>query len=151
MKATAHEFLKIQLDFNNSVISKNISGIIHEESMVFPNGEVNCMNWVFGHLIFVRNTMIQILGGEKVWNDDEFSFYARGEKPLLHQEKFPDFETLKSYFKDTENELNHVLAKTENIKAENLEDLAALMLHEIYHSGQIGYLRRILGKEGTIK
>lgn len=150
MKDNTLQFLKIQIDFNNSVISKNISGISHKESMVFHEYEANPFNWIFGHLIFIRNTMIQVLGGKKVWKDDEFSFYNRGEIPKNHIDNI-DFDILKSYFKDSENELNRILSKTENIKPENLEDLAGLMLHEIYHAGQLGYIRRLLGKEGMIK
>ena len=82
MQANALQFLKIQLQFNNEVISKNLAGISNEEAMIFPNGEVNNVNWVFGHLIFIRNAMIKILGGTPVWNDEEFSFYDRGAKPL---------------------------------------------------------------------
>ena len=151
MGNTALEFLKIQIDFNNNVLSKNISGITNEEALIFPNGDVNCANWVLGHLIFIRNSLIKILGGNTVWDDNEFSFYNRGEKALEHKDKLIDFETLRSYFKDTENELNRVLSKTENVTEENLQNLAGLMLHEIYHNGQLGTLRRLLGKEGVIK
>lgn len=151
METNTVAFIKIQADFNNNIISKNISGISNEEALIFPNGDVNCMNWIVGHLLFVRNTLIEMLGGEPVWNNDEFLFYNRGAKPLENTDKFPPFDTLKSYFKDTENELNRVLNRLQEINADRIEDVAGLMLHEIYHSGQLGYLRRILGKEGMIK
>jgi hypothetical protein len=67
MEATALEFLKIQVDFNNDVISKNIAGISNEEAMIFPDNNANPANWILGHLIFIRNAMIQVLGGDKVW------------------------------------------------------------------------------------
>lgn len=151
MNTTALEFLKIQLDFNYDVLTKNIKGISNEEALVFPNGDVNCANWVLGHLIMVRNALIKILGGNAVWNDDEFLFYSRGEKPLEQKDNFIDFETLVSYLKDTQNELNRILAKKESLEEEHLQDLAGLSLHEIYHCGQLGTLRRLLGKEGAIK
>ena len=151
MEATALEFMKIQVDFNNDVISKNITGISNEEAMIFPDNNANPANWILGHLIFIRNAMIQVLGGDKFWEDEEFSFYDRGEIPLQQKEKFIEFETLKSYFKDTENELNRIFRSLEKIEPETINDLAGLMLHEIYHAGQLGYLRRILGKGGAIK
>lgn len=151
MVAKALDVLRVQSEFNNSVIKRNIEGISHEESVVFPNGETNPINWVLGHLIFVRNAMIEILGGNHIWNDDELSFYNRGEIPVQHKEKFPDFEMLKNHFNNSETELNRVINLRENIASETLEDLAALMLHEIYHAGQLGYIRRIIGKEGAIK
>lgn len=151
MQATALQFLKTQLQFNNEVISKNLAGISNEEAMIFPNGEVNNVNWVFGHLIFIRNAMIKILGGTPVLNDEEYTFYDRGAKPLEHKNEFPDFEFLKSKFEKSSEEIFSALEKMENVKPETVEDLAGLMLHEIYHAGQFGILRRILGKEGAIK
>ncbi|HPZ26393.1 MAG TPA: hypothetical protein PKV58_10760, partial [Kaistella sp.] len=62
-----------------------------------------------------------------------------------------DLEFLKTYFEKSVTELNNLLENMDDFKPENIEDLAALMLHEIYHSGQLGYMRRILGKEGKIK
>ncbi len=77
---------------------QNIEGISHEESIIFPNGEANCLNWIFGHLIRVRNALLQMLGENPVWNNEEFSFYDRGEIPLYRKNEFANFETLKSLF-----------------------------------------------------
>ena len=151
MEATALEFLKIQFDFNSDVISKNIAAITNEESQMFHQNGANPLNWIFGHLILVRNSMIAIFGGTPVWNDEEFSIYKRGEKPEQHKDSFTDFETLKSYYKDSENELNRIFKSSVEINPKNISDLSALMLHEIYHAGQLGYIRRLLGKEGAIK
>ncbi len=150
MEATALEFLKIQFHFNSDVIAGNIEGITDEESRIFhPNG-ANPLNWIFDHLILIRNSMIEILGGTPVWNDAEFSMYNRGEKPANHQNSFTDFEVLTTCFNESSAELNRILTVGKEINAENINDLSALMLHEIYHAGQLGYIRRILGKAGAI-
>ena len=151
MEATALEFLKIQFDFNSEVISKNIAGITDEESRIFHQDGANPFNWIFGHLILIRNSMIEILGGKPIWDDEDFSIYQRGEKPENHKNNFTDFDTLKSYFKDSETELNRIFKGSVDINPKNISDLSALMLHEIYHAGQLGYVRRLLGKEGAIK
>ncbi len=151
MEANTLQFLKIQFGFNSSVISKNIAGISNEESLVFPNGNANPANWVLGHLIQVRNAMISILGGNPVWNEEEFSVYNRGEKPENHVQNLTPFENLINYYKDSEKELNRIFSILKETDPKFTEDLAALMLHEIYHAGQLGYQRRLLGKEGAIK
>lgn len=151
MENNALEFLKTQINFNNNILSKNIERITNEEALVFPNGNVNSANWVLGSIIFVRHFLIKILGGDEVGNAEDFSFYKRGAKLLEDKNQFPDFETLKSYFKKSENELNRILSNKEVIPEENIGDLAALTLHEIYHCGQLGSLRKFLGKEGAIK
>lgn len=64
MKSNATELLKTQLEFNFNVVFKNIDGISHEESMIFPNGEAHYMNWIFGNLIQVRNTLLEKMVGK---------------------------------------------------------------------------------------
>ena len=151
MKSNAVLLLQTQIEFNQNIIEKNLNGISHQESMIFPNGESNSMNWIFGHLIFVRNSFLQIIGEKPVWNNDDFPFYNRGVKPVQLQDQFLDFETLKTYFRETQNRLNLAFEKRNDFSADYISDLAGLSLHEIYHSGQLGYIRRILGKEGAIK
>lgn len=145
------EIIKNQVASTYYVITSNIDGITHEESMIFPNGEANCMNWILGHLIYIRNPLLNILGEESVWNSDKFSFYNRGEIAVDHKDELISFEDLKSYLKQSQDTLEAKLNTLESFKPEMVKDISTLSLHEIYHSGQLGYLRRILGKPGAIK
>lgn len=151
MAATAQEVLKIQLNFNSDIITRNIEGISDEESRIFHKNGANPMTWILGHLILVRNSMIAILGGNVVWNDDEFSIYKRGENPENHRNSFKDFHELENYFHRSSTELNRIFSSLEDLNTDNLSDLSALMLHEIYHAGQLGYVRRMIKSEGAIK
>ena len=145
------ELIKNQVVSNYQVISLNIDGITHEESMIFPNGEANCMNWILGHLIHIRNPFLNILGEESVWESEKFSCYNRGEIPLERKDELVSFEDLKSYLKQSQERLETKLGTLTSFKPEMVNDISTLNLHEIYHSGQLGYLRRILGKPGAIK
>ncbi|PTT25538.1 hypothetical protein DBR28_18015 [Chryseobacterium sp. HMWF028] len=145
------EIIKNQVASTYYVITSNIEGITHEESMIFPNDEANCMNWILGHLIYIRNPLLNILGEESVWDSDKFSFYNRGENALDHKDELISFEDLKSYLKQSQDTLEAKLNTLESFKPEMVKDISTLSLHEIYHSGQLGYLRRILGKPGAIK
>ncbi|WP_079242153.1 hypothetical protein [Chryseobacterium indologenes] len=145
------EIIKNQVTSNYYVITLNIDGITHEESMIFPNGEANCMNWILGHLIQIRNPLLNILGEESVWDSEKFSFYNRGEMPLDRKDELVNFEDLKSYLKQSQDKLEAKLSNLEHFQSEMVKDISTLSLHEIYHSGQLGYLRRILGKPGAIK
>lgn len=95
--------------------------------------------------------MLNILGEEPVWDSEKFSCYNRGETPLDRKDEFVPFEELKSYLKQTQDRLESKLNEIENFNSEHIKDIASLCFHEIYHSGQFGYLRRILGKPGAIK
>ncbi|MDH6254266.1 putative damage-inducible protein DinB [Chryseobacterium sp. H1D6B] len=145
------EIVKFQVFNNYKIITMNIDGLTHEESMIFPNGEANCMNWVLGHLIYIRNAFLNLLGEESVWDNEKFSCYNRGEIPLDRKDEFVNFEELKNYLKQTQDKLESKLNSLESIDSKIIPDTAGLCLHEIYHSGQCGYLRRILGKEGAVK
>ncbi|RLJ33016.1 hypothetical protein CLU97_2489 [Chryseobacterium sp. 7] len=145
------EIIKNQVASTYYVITSNIEGITHEESMIFPNGEANCMNWILGHLIYIRNPLLNILGEESVWDSEKFSFYNRGEIALDHKDKLIRFGDLQSYLKQSQDKLEAKLNTLESFKPEMVKDISTLSLHEIYHSGQLGYLRRILGKPGAIK
>lgn len=145
------EIIKNQVVSNYYVMTMNMDGITYEESMIFPNGEANCMNWILGHLIYIRNPLLNILGEDSVWDNEKFSFYNRGEIALDHKDKLISFEELKSYLKQSQDKLEAKLNTLEGFKPETVKDISTLSLHEIYHSGQLGYLRRILGKPGAIK
>ena len=150
-KSNDIEIIKNQVASTYYVITSNIDGITHEESMIFPNGEANCMNWILGHLIYIRNPFLNILGEESVWDSEKFSGYNRGEIALDRKDEFVNFEELKSYLKQSQDTLEVKLNSIESFKPEMIKDISTLSLHEIYHSGQLGYLRRILGKPGAIK
>ncbi|PWN71997.1 hypothetical protein C1631_005130 [Chryseobacterium phosphatilyticum] len=145
------EFVKNQVDVNCQVIFMNIEGITHDESMVFPDGEANCMNWVLGHLIYIRNALLNVLGEQSVWDAEIFSCYNRGAIALERKNEFVNFEQLKSYLKQSQDKLDTRLALLDEFNSENVKDIAILCFHENYHSGQLGYIRRMLGKPGAIK
>ncbi|MFZ4929227.1 hypothetical protein [Chryseobacterium sp. Mn2064] len=145
------ELIKNQVESTYYVITLNIDGITHEESMIFPNGEANCMNWILGHLIYIRNAFLNILDEESVWDREKFSCYNRDEIPLNRKDELISFEELKSYLKQSQDKLITKLSSLESFDSEKIKDISTLSLHEIYHSGQLGYLRRILGKPGAIK
>ncbi|MDQ0594882.1 hypothetical protein QFZ37_003251 [Chryseobacterium ginsenosidimutans] len=145
------EIIKYLIFSNYKVILMNVDGISNEEAMIFPNNEANCMNWILGHLIYIRNAFLNVLGEESVWNNEKFSCYNRGEIPLNRKNEFISFEELKAYLQETQNKLESKLNSLESIDPVIINDISGLTLHEIYHSGQFGYLRRILGNPGAIK
>jgi len=150
-KSNDIEIIKRQTSATYRIVSLNTEGITDGESMIFPNGDANCMNWILGHLIYIRNAFLSILGEEAVWDGEKFSCYNRGENPLERQSEFITFEELKSYFQESQNRLENALTTIEHFNPDTINDIATLSLHEIYHGGQFGYLRRILGKSGAIK
>ncbi|MFP3834106.1 hypothetical protein [Chryseobacterium sp. SIMBA_028] len=150
-KSNEIELVKNQIFSSLKIVSLNTEGITHEESMIFPNDEANCMNWILGHLIYIRNSLLNILGEESIWDSEKFSCYNRGEIAWDRKTEFINFDELKSYLQQSQDKLEAKLNILESFKEENVKDISTLCLHEIYHGGQLGYLRRILGRPGAIR
>jgi len=145
----AKDTLKMQFEANHMLVNKNLSGISHAESLVFPQEASNPMNWILGHLVFSRNLLLQSFGEKPLW--ENFKVYDRGGNAKDTKEGFLDFEELKSLFNESQNRLMPLLEKFNSLTEKEQKDVTFLMLHEIYHCGQLGYMRRLLGKEGVIK
>jgi len=94
------------------------------------------------------------------------AYYVRGSKPLQPGDKVPDLATLRGILSDTQHRLIPALAALsddalrqpvpDQMRRPPLtgtvgEALIRLHYHEGYHNGQMGLLRRLVGREGAIK
>lgn len=150
-----------QFGFNAFVAAKNIDGVTHEESLVAaPNG--NNMNWVLGHVVATRCLLLPGLGEESPWSKEQTEGYRRGT-PLGEGKHLP-FDEIRRAFDVTQSRLLDGIAKvTEEDLAkpapfspgprqETLGSLLAIFpMHEAYHLGQTGLLRKVCGKEGALR
>jgi len=69
-----------QFELNHHVAHANLAGITHEESLVHPSPAGNCLNWVFGHVVATRNTIMDTLGEPRIWKADAASDGTRGSR-----------------------------------------------------------------------
>jgi hypothetical protein len=144
--------------YNVMVIEKNIDGISNEESFFQPQPGGNCLNWVLGHIVATRNPVMKIIGENPVWSEEETAPYRRGSPPLTSAETAIPLEKILSDLKASQDKL---ISKLGQMSSEDLEtpledgtryeQLAVLQFHEAYHAGQLGTLRRFIGKTGAIK
>jgi uncharacterized damage-inducible protein DinB len=143
---------------NVMVIEKNLKGITPEESLFQPQQAGNCVNWVLGHIIATRNQAMKLIGEKPIWSEIEAAPYIRGSKPLTDRSKALPLEKMLTDLKASQDTLLKTLLRMspeewEAPVEENTvyEQLAILQFHETYHAGQLGLLRRLLGKPGAIK
>ncbi len=140
------------------IFHQNIEGITHEESCLAPAGGVNSLNWVLGHIMMERDVILKLLGGTPLWSQAEAAPYLRGTDGR------PDASSARPL-----SEIMEALDRSHTAIEERLKamqpadfdvatakgtigaDLAFLQFHESYHAGQVGLLRRLLGKAGIIK
>jgi hypothetical protein len=140
---------------NTDIVNRATEGILPEHWFVKPGDASNHLMWVAGHLVASRGTVLKTLGPE--WSAPWSSLFARGAKPAS-PDQYPAVEEIRNAWKDVSRQLSVALA---GVSAEVLVKptpegkpsfdgkvgglVAFLALHETYHVGQVGYLRKWLG------
>ncbi len=144
---------------------KSVDGIDHDESIRLPEMTGNNMNWVLGHIVVSRGGILELLGGQAIWDKSESEIYKRGSDRLTDPSRATDFNKIRSdYAASQEVLLEAIEAQTPETLSTRVdfsfvgrdEDsleaaLAGFAFHESYHVGQLGLLRRFLGHPGVIK
>lgn len=150
--------------FADRTVGQNVKDVTHAESLVAPPVGGNPMNWILGHIVCTRSHMFVMAGMPDFWTDEERAAYERGSRPLAGEDAAP-FEDLVATYARTTAEVRGFL---EGLVAAELdravpqgtpdflggtigEALLAFAWHEGYHAGQLGVVRRTLGKPGAIR
>jgi len=161
---TFNETIISQLQFAQWAASRNLEGISHEESVIRPDWGANDSNWILGHVVAVRNKLLPAVGEEAPWDDTRTGAYVAGSTDDTSG-RLP-FDELRSAFDTTFQRLTAGIARLDDAAldqkapfspgARNPDEtlrslLCKIVVHESYHIGQIGILRRSMGKEGAIR
>jgi uncharacterized damage-inducible protein DinB len=149
--------------FSDLCVRANLKSVNHEESLFQPRPAGNCINWNLGHLLASRNALFDALGLETFWDESRSRTYRRGCPPLVDPEEAVPLEELFDLWESTQQTLlGYLKGKTaEELAAvvphpddflgrTKAELLGTLAVHETYHGGQLGLLRRLVGREGAI-
>lgn len=144
------------LERNVSVIERNVAGIDHERSLlaVVPGG--SHLNWLLGHLVASRDSILRSLDAEPIWDRETGTGYRRGSSPALAPEARP-VEELIAALREAQRRLVDALERaTEEDLLETQGDRTVgdwvefLVWHETYHAGQTALYRRLAGLEGAL-
>jgi uncharacterized damage-inducible protein DinB len=158
-----NEAICAQFGMTQWFLSKGLEGISHEDSLrPTPSGQT--INWLVGHLADARNGTLKVLTGAPAWPNAELARYKRGQGVFEHAEHaLPLAELADRFNRVQERLLAAVAAVTPERAAEKAPFspvgnpnetvgslLSVLAFHEVYHLGQIGMLRRIVGKDRVV-
>lgn len=143
---------------NLRMLEMNSAEITDEMADRRPAEKVSSAAWIMGHLIYSRRGLIARLGGtladEPIWKEH----YARGGSGEICHLGFKDLcqaftatdEGIKAAcqgVQDWDQPTPNPFSGAE----QPLEQLAAfLYMHECYHLGQIGLMRKLYGLGGAI-
>lgn len=146
--------------FNSGIYKKATDGIAPEKWLVRPSDHSNSLLWVAGHLVWERSGILKMLGQE--WSRPWCQRFARG-LPYGNTEQYPKPADLLQAFDEVSAKLiaaikdasPTLLSKPapEGLPSPDGQLRGGLQfytIHEGYHLGQLGYLRKYLGYSPTL-
>lgn len=161
---SAIQIYQQQAGMTQGVIRANTAGLTQEDSLVQPQPDGNCLNFIIGHVVNVYDKVLPLVGQEPVMGD-AVARYERGSPPIRDAAEALQLDDLLAAF-DTQTE--RFVAGLATLTPEALERpmpgpdsggeltetvrslMATILFHQAYHAGQTGVLRRIAGKPGAI-
>lgn len=151
------QFLATLFGLNIQVLKVDLQGITHAESLFQPKPAGNCINWILGHMMATRDGALKLLGETPIWGPAETALYSRGSKPITEPGKALPLERLLADIDRSQDKLMNGLMRLSpkalaapDPQGTLADKLAMLHFHEAYHVGQLGLLRRLVGREGAI-
>jgi hypothetical protein len=145
---------------NSAVAGRQLREISHAEALIQPPFQANCMNWVLGHLLTGRDTMLGFMNLPRMLSAEENERYTRGSQPIDTPEMAISLESLKERL---DTSLAQITAALEARTQEELDAqvnfgeggplsgvIAFLLWHETYHIGQLELLRQLAGKNDQV-
>lgn len=149
------------LKINQAVIRREIHGVTQAESLLQPPYPGNCLNWVLGHILTGRDTMLRLMDLEQELTPQQYAVYDRGSAALTEPGEALEIEYLMECLNNAQRKL---AARLEEIGTAGLEvevafgrgseplggAIAFLQWHEAYHTGQLDILRQVAGKNDHV-
>ena len=149
------------LQFNHEIIHLQLKDITHAESLLQPPFRGNCMNWVIGHILDVRQGWLNLLGLPGILTEDEQKVYGYGSEAITTAAQASHLDSLG---KKLDESLATLVSKLENIAQADLDReveiwrgplplaqaLSFMQWHEAYHTGQLELLRQLAGKNDHV-
>lgn len=160
----AVEVFRHQARMVQEVVHLNVDGLTHEESLIQPQPEGNCLNWVIGHLVWTYDYNLPMLGQEPVMDEGALERYAKDSAPLRDPADALAFREFLAAWDEATERMDAGIAKLTadtldrpaerspgDVADETIrERLTGVLFHQAYHAGQTALLRRIAGKDGAI-
>lgn len=145
---------------NAYLFGRATDGISEEQWLERPDDSANHLLWIAGHVVVSRAGALKLLGGQ--WSAPWEKLFARGAK-LAGREEYPSpAEVLRAWKEVTEklaealpNASKEILDQPSAKGAPSLDGtrggtVGFLCLHETYHMGQLGLVRKTLGYGQTV-
>lgn len=147
---------------NVAIVQMQAEDLTHLDSLIQTPYNVNCFNWVVGHLVTGRNDVLRAAGGSAVWSEETEKRYRRESEPVLEDGPgviaFPD---LLEALAETQRRIEHSVGElteqqmaVETMSGDRAVSLASRLrffyFHDTYHTGQTEILRQFAGRNDRV-
>ena len=75
------QILAVQFQYTHLVLVRNLTQVSESEALLRPVEGGSSLNWVLGHILATRSSIIELLGGEAIWSASERKQYDQGSQP----------------------------------------------------------------------
>ncbi len=157
---TATEVLAGIFRVNSQLAERAFEGVEAKDFGVRPMDRANSMQFILGHLTTYRYSIVQTLAGEVSCPFGEL--FIRGVEPRPAVE-YPEVNRIFPIYRDISKELLERLTSSPEVllmkelprrfpNGENtvLGGLSFYALHDSYHVGQLGAVRKLLGYDRLV-
>ena len=148
---------------NQRIIHAHADDLTHSESLSQTEFNVNCFNWVLGHIVKSRSDILELLGAPRVTTPEQEERYIRESDPITHDGAgVLPFEELLRLLDATEDALEAGLEQADDEfmsmelptdgdrTAPRSAQVMFSYFHDTYHTGQTEILRQLSGKNDKI-
>jgi hypothetical protein len=147
---------------NLRLIEMQTASLRHGDSLIQTPYNINCLNWVLGHMAVGRDSVLRLIGEEPLLSEGETNRYKTDSDPITEDsEHVIQFERLleilttgqmritSGFSRITEGELLREVPVGERQVPLGLR-LHGYYFHDTYHTGQTDLLRQIAGANDKI-
>jgi hypothetical protein len=140
--------------FTAMLVHRLVDGLTHEETLIQLPFEVNCLNWVLGHIVTNRSHALEAVGAEHAWQDEVRRLYHTGTGNIRADGESMHVDTLLKYLDESVELLKSALGDASaeylsenftNYRGEKTRGahLSGFHWHETYHIGQLEIFRAL--------
>jgi uncharacterized damage-inducible protein DinB len=148
------------LERDQGIIRQQAEGLSHADMVLQLPFRGNCFNWVIGHILTSRASILTALEAEPILSEEEIKRYGHGSEPVTDADNAVPYDRLSEALAQTKDA---VIAALKDASPELLGKLyneewgmnvgqwvAFLIWHETYHVGQLEILRQLAGMDDAI-
>jgi len=141
-------------EFTAMLVHRLADGLTQEETLIQLPFEVNCLNWVLGHIVTNRSHALEVVGAEHTWQEEVRKLYQTGTENIKPDGESIHVDTLLKYLDESVETLKSTLENVSqgylsenftNYRGEKTREahLSGFHWHETYHIGQLEIFRAL--------